>query len=49
MKTNHYQSQDSSSSGADEQIIGVIALVMIFSLGMIAGFIISILFFTLAF
>jgi len=49
MKTNHYHTNDSSSSGADEQIIGVIALVMIFSLGMIAGFMISILFFTLAF
>jgi hypothetical protein len=49
MKTNHNQSQDSSSSCADAQIIGVIALVMIFSLGMIAGFMVSILFFTLAF
>jgi hypothetical protein len=49
MKTNQYQPQDSSSSGADQPIVGVIALVMIFSLGMIAGFMISILFFTLAF
>jgi hypothetical protein len=46
---HYHQPQDSSSSGADEQIIGVIALVMIFSLGMIAGFMVSILFFTLAF
>jgi hypothetical protein len=46
---HYHQPQDSSSSGADQPIIGVIALVMIFSLGMIAGFMISILFFTLAF
>jgi hypothetical protein len=49
MKTNHCHTSDISSSGANEQIIGVIALVMIFSLGMIAGFMVSILFFTLAF
>jgi hypothetical protein len=46
---HYHNTNDSSSSCANEQIIGVIALVMIFSLGMIAGFIISILFFTLAF
>jgi len=46
---NYHQPQDSSSPGADLPIVGVIALVMIFSLGIIAGFMISILFFTLAF
>jgi hypothetical protein len=46
---HYHQPQDSSSPGADQPIIGVIALVMIFALGMTFGFMISILFFTLAF
>jgi hypothetical protein len=49
METSHHNTQDSSSSGADQPIVGVIALVMIFALGMTFGFMISILFFTLAF
>jgi hypothetical protein len=46
---NYHQPQDSSSPCADQPIVGVIALVMIFALGMTFGFMVSILFFTLAF
>jgi hypothetical protein len=48
MTTNHQQ-QSNPSPHADQPIIGVIALVMIFALGMTFGFMISILFFALAF
>jgi uncharacterized membrane protein len=49
MKANYHNTQYNYSQGADQPIVGVIALVMIFALGMTFGFMISILFFTLAF